>query len=499
MANFAGFVGPAYKMASLPIDSQRCINWYTEKQQNNNSASLYVLQPTPGYLTLTTVTDTSLPLGSYTRGIYRTTRGLGVKPDVNGSVIMVVGPNVYELKQDNSYTLLGKITNRTSQVSMVDDGFGLIIVDGVGMYRLDLTTRAFAKVSFDLTEPTSVAFMGGYTIVIGQQKNIPQNTFFWSGLYDNASWGALDYASAESSADAITGMVTTGGYLWLFGPSSYEVWSPTGDKDLPYQRAYASTGTVGLTANFSLNTVQNKVLMIGSNAQGSAIAFASQGTEMIRISTLALEAEWSGVNITDASSWTYSQEGHVFWVINFDLLDKTYVYDLSEEAWHERATRNPVTDVLHRWAPNYCVQRGGQILVGDRYSTKLFELSHSYTLEDGNNVLRVRTTAHTRTELKLFQLNKVTFDMDTGNGITAEDPARYSQAPTCMYRYSWDSARTWSSEIRQQFGAMGQYKTMMEFRRHGRGRVYTVDFKISDPCKTAILGAWIDVEVAGQR
>ena len=320
-----GFVGSSYKMDSLPISAQVCINWYPETETNEDAATRRSLQPTPGYLEAVEVTDPSLPSGSYTRAMYRTSRGLGLLPESGGSIIQVVGNIVYWFKPATlTYEALGTITNTVSKISMVDDGFGLIIVDGVKIYRLDLKTKAFTTVSFNLTNPTSVAFMGGYTLVIGEDENLPQNTFFFSGLYDNSSWSALDYYSAEQSQDPITAMIVSGTYVYVFGPNSYELWTTTDDQDSPFKRAYASSGAIGIHAPLSLTKQGNKILMIGTSNQGNAAAFQSNGTDMVKVSTVALEKEWSKFDVSDCTSWAESTEGHDFVHFNFDAMDKTY-------------------------------------------------------------------------------------------------------------------------------------------------------------------------------
>ena len=113
---FLGFVGPSYRYKSLPIDSQRCINWYTEKTGNKNSSSTYVLKPTCGYKKVIEIIDDTLPKGSYVRALYRTTKGLGLTPDNGGSVIAVIGPNVYWIKRDFTYQKLGAMSYKTTTV-----------------------------------------------------------------------------------------------------------------------------------------------------------------------------------------------------------------------------------------------------------------------------------------------------------------------------------------------------------------------------------------------
>lgn len=581
---FEGFIGGAYKMDSLPISAQRCINWYPETTRDEGASSRRVLQPSPGYKEFIQIDDPDLPFRSFNRGIYRSSRGLGLVPEEGGSIFTVVGPYVYWLKGNPSgvwsYERVGSISNLTSKVSFSDDGFGMVIADGKNIYRLDLTTKEFGNVGFNLQNPVDVDFYDGYTITIGVDLSgqSPQNTFFWSGLYDNSSWDALDFASAEKSQDPITAFTVSGSYLYFFGPNSYELWSPTGDQDLPFQRAYASSGTVGIAAKKSLTKFGNNVFLLGSNGGGNTAAYMSQGTEMVKISTVPLEQEWQKNEVSDCTTWADSQDGHDFIYFNFDTLDKTYAYDIGENEWSERATRDPNTDTLHRWEPNFAAHRFNETIVGDRFSNKLYFLGTKYLTENGNNIQRVRTTGHLHAEQKPIMIEAVRLEMETGNGISDEDPEvsyvknasyfsetqilmdyssrgtfrrgttvqfmgtlptglapdtdytisqvtdtgealaitldgvsisddadtfraitrknRYSEAATLIYRYSHDQARTWSSEIRQTFGAAGEYLVTPEFTRHGVCRNYTAELKITDPVKTSINNAWIYTKVA---
>lgn len=237
--------------------------------------------------------------------------------------------------------------------------------------------------------------------------------------------------------------------------------------------------------------------MLGSNGGGNVAAYMSQGTEMVKISTIALEQEWAQNITEDCTTFTDSHDGHDFVFFNFDAMNKTYVYDINEGKWHERASRDENTDRLFRWEPNFAVHRQAQTIVGDRFSTKLYLMGKQYTTEAGRNILRIRTTSHQQAELKPVRIDAVRFDMETGNGISQEDPdGRYTQAPTVMFRYSHDRARTWSTELRQTFGRTGDYLSTVEFQRLGVCRFFTCEFKISDPCQTSVLNGYIYPKVA---
>ena len=447
MAIFKGFIGQAYAMDSYAISTQRSVNWYPEVQGDDNAAP-GALRPTPGYKLLFTIVDDTLPAGSFNRGMYRTSKGIGLTPEDGGSVIAVVGPNVYWIKQDNSYEKLGTMSNLMTKISMVDDGFGLVIADGTNLHRLDIATKVFSTLPFtnDMRQPTQVEYFNSYTMVIGKAKNLPQNSFWWSRNFDNQNWDALDNTQAEQSQDPVTAMTSNGGFLYMLGPDSYELWSTTGDSKFPFARSYASSGSVGIHAPLSLCKIGNGVFMLGQSNQGSVGAFKSNGTEFQRISTLALDQEWSNYVTTDCTAWTYSERGHDFVLFNFDAANKTWCYCVDQNTWHERASRNEATDTLNRWEPNYCIQRvtgqRTQMLVGDRTSTNIYEMRTGFGTENGRHIRRIRSTSHINDQQNMVMVNAVRFDMDTGVGISDEDPANYTKAPTVMLKYSQNRGKT---------------------------------------------------------
>jgi hypothetical protein len=187
--------------------------------------------------------------------------------------------------------------------------------------------------------------------------------------------------------------------------------------------------------------------------------------------------------------------GHSFVVFNFDAADKTYVYNTTTGLWHECVSRDPLKDLEHRWVPNYAIQRATaqntQILIGSRSGNKIYELRTGYTTEDGNLIRRIRVTSHLNNEQQMFKVTGIRFDMETGLGISAEDSARFTQAPTAMLRYSHDRANTWSSTITRGCGRTGQYQTTVEFPPLGAARNFTVEYSIIDPCSTTVINGYI--------
>jgi len=57
-------------------------------------------------------------------------------------------------------------------------------------------------------------------------------------------------------------------------------------------------------------------------------------------------------------------------------------------------------------------------------------------------------------------------------------------------QYSKDGGHTWSDEVWDSFGQIGQYNARASFLRMGRARDWLFKFRVTDPVKTIFIGAW---------
>jgi hypothetical protein len=86
---------------------------------------------------------------------------------------------------------------------------------------------------------------------------------------------------------------------------------------------------------------------------------------------------------------------------------------------------------------------------------------------------------------------------DAGNVINffpenTPQPPGLHRSPQVMMRYSDDGKRTWSNERWTSMGDVGEYKQQAIWRRNGAARERIYQFKITDPVKVVITGAYID-------
>jgi hypothetical protein len=404
-----------------------------------------------------------------------------------GYLYVVSGTELYKLDSLYTATLLGTIAG-TSQVSMADNGTQLFIAANGPSYIYNATTLAFAQITDpDFPGAVTVGYIDGYFVF-----NEPNSQRFWvTSLLDGTAVDPLDFASAEGSPDGLVALIVDHRETWLFGTNSVEVWYDAGGADFPLSRIQGAFNEIGCAAAYSLAKLDNGLFWLGSDARGKGIVYRSNGYTGVRISTHAVEWQIQQyANISDAVGYTYQQEGHSFYVLNFPSADTTWVYDVSTQAWHERASFSNGTFARHR--ANCQDQFNGEIVVGDYENGNLYAFDMEVYADNGatqkwtrswraippgQNIL-VRTTQHS------LQL-----DLETGVGL---DGITQGTDPQVVLRWSDDGGHTWSNEHWVSVGKIGEYGRRAIWRRLGmtqklRDRVYEISG--TDPVKITIMGA----------
>ncbi len=459
-------VGGSYRMRSVPFDAQRCVNLFpVADQQGAEPSALY---RTPG-LSLFATAGAGPIRGSYSAA--------------NGRAFVVSGNGLYEITSAGVATLLGTVTTTSGAVTMADNGFQLMIVDGVGGYIFTYLTNAFAQITdTDFPSPKFVSFVDGYFVVT--KNNSGQ--FYISALYNGLSWAALDFASAESSPDDLSCAVPFVGQLGLIGHDTLEIWRNTGDSTFPFSRISGSTpiGTIAPNTVVSLDT---SVYWVGNTEEGSGIVYQAQGFTPKRISTDAIEKILQAETQPELlRAWSYQQEGHVFYVITGGNLSTSLVYDVATGIWHERAYLNTNGD-FEQHLGSCCMYAFNRHLVGDRTNGNIYSMSLDVYSDNGNAIKWLRTLPHLVDELKRVRYNTLGLIVETGTGLQSGQ----GSDPQISLRISKDGARTWSSYYSTSMGAVGNYRKEVNFRRLGIQQQCTFELSGSDPVQTALIGAYL--------
>lgn len=432
---------------------------------------------------------------------------------------------------DGTGRKLGDISGE-GPVSISDNGTQLFIACGAKGYIYNRTTDVFAEITDpDFAGATTVSYLDGYFVF-----NQPDSQIIWvSQLLDGTSVEPLDFASAEGAPDGVVAIIADHKELWVFGTQTTEVWYNAGGQDFPLAPIQGAFNEVGCLAPFSLAKLDNSIFWLGADPRGQGVVYRVDGYTAKRVSTHAVEWQIQQyANPQDAVAYAYQQEGHTFYVLNFPTANRTWVYDVATNAWHERAGWDGNQFVRHR-SNCYCSFQGDAI-VGDYENNNLYYLS-TQCYQDYNEpqrwLRRWRALSTGENNLKRTAHHNMQLDIESGVGLTfsyqALDPTTayfgasnsenydtnsiitssgdslvfdlrtipapidtQGEDPEVMLRWSDDGGHTWSYEHWNKIGKIGEYGKRVIWRRLGmtekiRDRVYEVS--MTDPVKTSIMGA----------
>ena len=389
---------------------------------------------------------------------------------------------------------LGNISG-TGPVSIADNGTQLFIACGEKGYIYNESTDVFAEITDpDFAGATTVCYLDGYFVF-----NQPNSQIIWvSQLLDGTSVEPLDFASAEGSPDGVVGIINDHKELWIFGTDTTEVWYNAGTADFPLTPIQGAFNEVGCASAFSIAKLDNSIFWLGTDPRGQGVVYRADGYTAKRVSTHAVEWQIQQYgNLSDAVAYAYQQDGHTFYVLNFPQANRTWVYDASTGAWHERA--GWVNGEFTRHRSNCFCNFQGNMVVGDYENGNIYTFDLDLYEDNGQPQKWLRSWRALLTgqnDLKRTAQHSLQLDLETGVGINQGQ----GSDPEVMLRWSDDGGHTWSSEHWVKVGKIGEYGKRAIWRRLGmtekiRDRVYEVS--MTDPVRTYIMGAELFVTPTG--
>lgn len=485
---FPGFVGPSYTTQSRLADVEQSKNLYVEHVESGIGKNKSVLYGRPGLSVYVTIPDTPVRCVFYQDG-----RCFAIAGALFGE-ITVVTPTT------GLFTQYGIVSNDTYLATICSNGSGasqLFIVSGGSGYIFTLTTNVFEQIPAvsPVTAGNNVfpayaqsgLFGDGFFLVL--QKSSDQ--MWQSNPEDGLTWSGLNTAQRSTTSDVIQAFAILHRELWLFGSKSTEVWydagPPTG---FVFQSIPGATIQIGAFP-YSLANIDNGLLWIGQDENGNGMAFRSNGYAGQRISTFAVEYAWSQYStIADVECFSYQEQGHAFYVVNFPTANHTWVYDTSTGLWHERDWYNAVTGHYERALPRCHALAFGLHLVGDRQSGNVYLQSLSNYDDNGTQIHRRRRAPHLSQEQQWVYYRDFQLDADVGLGI----PSNLGQAPQVTLRWSDDGGYTWSNDYQVGLGRVGQYLTRALWRRLGRSRDRVYEIEIAERTPVRLINAYLTAE-----
>lgn len=514
---FQGFVGPTYKLNSVNVDCQRCVNLIPEKIESGNGkeASTIYYKSAEGLEKIAEVGDGPIRL---------------IHMDYTGQVFVVSGTEVYTLieivggVETINPNLVGNIgtndltpgspqvdvTRQVKAVSLIlpaPEENWTLFTDGSWTsyyyyHNADYSVTGFGQTGLLISPPyaTQVEFIDGYTAYI-----VPNENKFYISEWNNLTTSPLSFATSEGNPDRILSMQVLDRLLYIFNEKSIEVYSNTGNADFPFERVSGGFISTGCLAEYSTARNIEAIFWLGRDENGQGTVFAMKGLTPQRISTHAIEQAISSyANPEKAVGYCYSREGHGFYVLNF--AEASWCYDMATGMWHERAYTDEAGDLV-RHRTNGVAFRSTQLDVtnntyinkyfcGDYEDNRIYLLKQGHFYDDTAPLTRMRRSPHVSSGNKRVFYKRFHLDMETGVGL---DGDVQGSDPQVMLRFSNDGGHTWSSEAwasaGKKIGGIGDFKKRVIWNRLGSAYDRVFEVKVSDPVDVTIIGADLEIEV----
>jgi hypothetical protein len=237
--------------------------------------------------------------------------------------------------------------------------------------------------------------------------------------------------------------------------------------------------------------MDNTVYWLGQDENGNGTVWKASGAyQPQRVSTHAVEyAIGRFSRIDDAVAWTYQQEGHTFYVLNFPTGNQTWVFDASTGLWHRRVYRDSING-YNRHRGQCQIAFANLNLVGDWQNGNVYSMELDTYTDNGDAIPRVRVGP----AVGCRQVDLLEIAMETGVGTVTGQGVD----PQVMVQWSDNGGHTYGNEHWSSAGRVGDYSYRVRYRRLGqlrRGSKWR-NFRmvITDPVKVAITGAWVDFQ-----
>lgn len=397
----------AYEARSVIASAQRLLNLYPERNPQGQTSPTTLYQ-TPGLTPLGVP-----PLSAPVRGLYTAT---------NGQLFAAIGDQVYYVKDDFTFAVIGTTVLRSTPIVMGDNGTTMVIVDGSSAgWTVDLTSHAFAAISDPAFYGSNfVEEMDTYLIF-----NKPGTGIFYTSDSNAVTFDPLYFAQKSGYADGLGGIAVRNRNIWLIGSqASSEIWYNAGGADFPFQIMPGPFIQFGVAAIYSIAKFGGNVFWLGTDVTGNSFVLQGHDFKVDKISTPAIEWIISQYSvISDAVAFCYEQQGHSFYWIRFPSanngLGADWVYDLTTQLWHERSWLNPTTCQSERSRVSTHAFAYGLNIVGDRENGQLYHLDLNATTDAGSFIERRAGWPHMMTDGSRVSYPSFVADMQGG---TADAP-----------------------------------------------------------------------------
>jgi hypothetical protein len=322
--------------------------------------------------------------------------------NVEGKLFAVAGNQLYQITSSAVAIPRGTIPG-TGRVSMAHNQFGtanqLVIDNGSARYVYNTVTLVLEKV-------TDESFPGSFcAFYVDQYLGFvePQGRYWGhSDLADALDYNSLDTYEAESDPDRIVWAHVFFREVLIFGRDTVEFFvnSPAGDGTAPFVRATNTALEDGLSAKFSVASMDSATFFLDKNRQVREL----RGYTSRRISNCGVEealAECTPSEISRAYAFVYEYGPHKIYYLTVPGRF-TFGWDVLTQEWHRRSS--PGRD---DWRINELVFWEGVWIGGDRSSGRLYTLDWNYSFDGTEELVREWVSGSLFADQRRIEVNEI--------------------------------------------------------------------------------------------
>lgn len=447
---------------SLPFSAQRCINWYPNfsKRPALSEANLYMI---PGVYQVISSTD----------GANRGSCLFDGKPYfVNGSKLYRVDQTIApDLTETYAAVEIGVIGG-TGRVIMVAGQFDLVVVvpDQVSFSYNGVTLTALNGLP-NFRTARDVVHINSLFVFLESNSNI----IFHSELNDPTTYGALNFTPVFQIEEGV-GLVKFRNQLYVMGSKQTIPFVYTGGVISGTINVFAfdpqpnAEIDIGLRSVFTKSNIRQSVMFLGGSENEEPGVWLFPSFQKISDETIDNVIQ----NLSDSEIDSAFFEKHT--QNNSECVaivagDNCFVYDVRNNAWHERRSRVDETDL--RWRVNSIVQAYNRLFVGDYIDGRIGILDDQITTEYDKPVHR---------EVILQPLNAKGAYVKASSMLIAMD-AGFDGEITMSF--STDGGYTFNNGRTVSAGAQGEYGRRVEITQLGSApfsRVYKLNTSTTAKC-----------------
>lgn len=490
-----------YVSDSLPLSSQRCVNFYPNIPQTS-ALSVDNLFGTPGVIEATPGINNVFCRGAHV---------------LNGVAYFVIGDTLYRqlLTVSGGVDLFSLVPLGTIQgsdfVYMDNNGTQLCIVaapDSSTLGRSYIFT-ADPDTLTEIVDPNfdgpaiGMAYISGYFVFVAASGK----KFFNSPLNDGlGAYDPLDFNTAEADPDQIVGVIDYRGQAYVLGSKTVQKFRDIGRAPSPFAPITSATISVGVSAPHSVQSYADSIAFVGAGRNETPAVWIVNGSGKQKISTTAIDnvlSDLSEQSLRNIVAWSYSEDGAYFYGIT--LPTTTFVYDVSNKRWHERSSIDGVNNSAYRSA--FMIEAYGRVIVGDLQDGRTGILDRRTYLEYGRLVRRFVTSQPFDNDGSPVFTSSIEAVVESGVGLsndvqidTGEDlmgntlMGEGGSDPQINLSWSDDGGRRFAGNLPRSMGRIGEHNQRPIWRRIGRFPLArTLKLEVSSPTKATIIKVVADI------